>query len=215
MNWQTQMKSADTAVAQGNLPVAEYLYWDALKLAESFGANSSQLLDTAERLGNVLLRQSKFSEAEDLLLRLGRGCGEQFLHAANQMRKHSAQTGRGLLLSRQIRSGRAPLPCVHCKSYEQSFGASHPETARVSGNVAYVFHALQKYPQAEELYQRAIALKTKSSKYDSEAMNLMNSYAQLLRDQHRDGEAEHILRCVQGLQSGNWEVLPPQPEPLT
>jgi hypothetical protein len=84
----------------------------------------------------------------------------------------------------------------------------------VAGNVAYVFHAQQKYQQAEELYKRAIAFKSKQSKYDSEAMNLMNSYAALLRTTHREQEAEHLLRCVQGLQSGNWDVYQPQNEPL-
>jgi len=214
MNWQTQMNSADSAVAQGNLPVAEYLYWEALKLAEAFGANSPQLVDTAERLGNVLLRQSKFDEAEDLLLRLAEIVGSNRAMPATR----SANTLLKLaeVYYSQGKYDRAePFAMRALQSYEQSLGVHHPETVRVSGNVAYVFHALQKYPQAEELYQRAIALKTKSNKYDSEAMNLMSSYASLLRELHRDGEAEHILRCIQGLQSGNWEVLPPQPEPLT
>ncbi|HEY9713091.1 MAG TPA: tetratricopeptide repeat protein [Chroococcales cyanobacterium] len=211
MNWQQQMSAADNALAQGNLPVAEYLFWQALKLAESFGPYSAQMTETAERLSDVLVRQSKFAEAEDLLLRLAEvvNSGQMQNRSGGSAKQRSANTMLKLaeVLYAQGKYDRAePFGLSALKAYEANFGAHHPETARVAGNVAYIYHASGKVHDAESLYQRALAVKSKGPSYDAEAMNLMQSYASLLRAMHRDDEAEHLMRCVQGLQSGNWTV---------
>lgn len=214
MSWQQQMQSVDKAVQQGNLPTAEYLLWEALRLAEQFGGESPQMKDTAGRLGDVLVRQNKFAEAEDLLLRLA------------QMLSQPAKSGdvgnaNTLLKLAEIYYAQGkydkaePFAVSALRSYEIAFGGGNDETSRIAGNVAYVFHAQSKFAQAEALYKRAIASKTKGNKYDAEATNLMRSYASLLEATHREGEAEHLLRCVQGMQSGNWAVLPSEAEPLT
>lgn len=214
MSWQQHMQSADTAAAQGNLPAAEHFYWEALQSAEQFGGESAEVAETAGRLGDVLVRQSKYSDAEDLLLRLAqvtsRPAGPGNIGNANTLLKLAE-----IYYSQGKYDKAEPFGLTALRSYEIAHGASHSETTRIAGNVAYIFHAQSKFAQAEELYKRAIASKTKGNKYDAEATNLMRSYASLLEATHREGEAEHMMRCVQGLESGNWAVLPSESETLT
>jgi tetratricopeptide (TPR) repeat protein len=211
MSWQQQINSAHQALEQGNLQAAEFLLWDALKQAEQFGPGSNQLTETAQNLSDVLLRQAKYKDAEDLLLRLaevlGSAGGSNGLNSANTLLKLAE-----LYYAQGMFSRAEPFAVNALRSYESIYGEKHEETARVSGNVAYIFHAQEKLAQAEEHYKRAIAIKTKNSKYDQEALNVLQSYATLLRSSHRGQEADHLLRCVEGLVSGNWEVYRPEPE---
>lgn len=209
MTWQQQMTNAEKALQQGDLNASEYLYWEALRLAEPFGPASAQLTETAQKLTDVLLRQSKFQDAEDLLLRLAQslGDGTPSLNTASTLLKLAE------VYYATTRYERAePFGLNALSIYESIYGSNHPETARISGNVAYIFHAQGKYEKAEELYKRAIMTKSRQSKMDREALNVMESYATLLKVTHREEEATHMLRCVQGLSSGNWEVYRAEPE---
>jgi tetratricopeptide (TPR) repeat protein len=214
MNWQQQMQSADKAIQQGNLPTAEYLLWEALKLAEGFGPQSSQVTDTAARLGDVLMRQAKYPEAEDLLLRLAEMLG-------NSLGPMSVTTAATLLKIAELYyaqtkySTAEPFAVRALGSYESIYGKDHEETARIAGNVAYIFHAQGKFVEAEDLYKRALYSKTKKNKYDRESLSVLRSYATLLEATHRAEEAKHLLRCAEGLESGNWQVYNAEPGSLT
>lgn len=214
MSWQQQMKSVDKAMHQGNLQAAEYLLWDALKMAEQFGPQSSHLTETAQRLGDVLLRQSKFKDAEDLLLRLAQMQGGETVNAAVNTAETLLKLAE-LYYAQGKYSQAEPFGMRALRCYESTYGESHVQTCRVAGNVAYIFHAQDKGREAEELYKRAIAAKTKLGKYDAEALNVIRSYSALLISMHREEEAKHMMRCVEGLESGSWKVYQGEGEKLT
>lgn len=208
------MAAADKAVQQGNLPVAEYLLWEALKLAEYFGPESAQVMDTAQRLGDILLRQSKFQDAEDLLLRLAQMLGS----ATGSGAAANAETLLKLaeLYYAQGKYEQAePFGLRALRTYETMYGNGHIKTCRIAGNVAYIFHAQNKTREAEELYKRAISAKTKDGRFDAESLNIIRSYSSLLISMHREEEASHMMRCVEGLESGNWQVYQDESEQLT
>jgi tetratricopeptide (TPR) repeat protein len=103
--------------------------------------------------------------------------------------------------------------------YQRLRGDDHLEVGMAAHNLAMVYHAQQRYGQAEPLYKIAMSIKTKAlGAKDPDVMRLLDSYADLLQKTHREAEAAHLKSCIESTSSGRWSrtksSMPlPEPEP--
>jgi len=101
--------------------------------------------------------------------------------------------------------------------YQRVRGDDHLEVGMAAHNLAMVYHAQQRYGQAEPLYKIAMSIKTKFlGAKDADVMRLLDSYADLLQKTHREAEATHLKSCIDGVATGKWArtkapmAVPPQ-----
>jgi tetratricopeptide (TPR) repeat protein len=100
----------------------------------------------------------------------------------------------------------------YSKSYievlTKAFGADHPNVGAAHHNLALVFHKQKKHKSAEGSYTQAMTICQKALGMNHPAtVRVLKDYAILLKETHRDDEAEHFLSCVQGLTSGAWKTV--------
>src|SRR5689334_5310862 len=70
MTWEHCIASANRAIELKKMDAAEEWLRDAMKEAEAAGPHSEQYIKAADLLAQILMDQSKFKDAETLLLKL-------------------------------------------------------------------------------------------------------------------------------------------------
>ncbi len=76
---------------------------------------------------------------------------------------------------------------------EREYGPDHPATATMLTTLAKIYHAQDKYAEAEPLFERALAIREVSGSYPGLARSL-NNMAQLCFEQGRYAEAEPLIK---------------------
>lgn len=89
--------------------------------------------------------------------------------------------------------------------YERKYGLEHPDLGVFINNLGLVYHKQKKYFMAETEYQRALSMQTKLlGNSHPNTINVMANYAKLLKETHREKEAQHLEACIKGMQQGDW-----------
>ena len=73
----------------------------------------------------------------------------------------------------------------------------HIEVGMAAYRLATVYHMQQKYGQAEPLYKQALTINTKQlGNQHPDLIPLLENYADLLMNTHRQAEADNLLNCA-------------------
>jgi tetratricopeptide (TPR) repeat protein len=206
MTWEDAKKEALHAQQEGRSDAAEGAWRKAVEAARAFQQPDPRLCQSLEALANCL-QKSRPNEAIDAL--------NESLDLKKQAlgESHSAvaalqnQLARLYYQCRDYSNARAMgEACI--SSSEKAYGESSAEVAAISLNVAYINHKDKKLDRAEKHYQRAMTLRTKllGAKHQ-DTMVVLRDYAKLLREMHRDAEADHLDACVKGTITGSWKAI--------
>ena len=191
----------------GDIEVAVLLQMINLKLLEQFEVKDDMLLETLDSL--VQLKQQMgltkdaveyAKKAHELRIDLH---GEGNIDVA-----HSANKLAGIYYSLGYLDEAVNLTEFCIKVYEDRLGAEHPSVASSLHNLATLYHVQKKYTKAEEKYKQCLELKNKifGSNHPSTS-RLLKSYAELLRETHREMEAEHMSTMAMGMITGSWKAI--------
>ncbi|MFX6880652.1 tetratricopeptide repeat protein, partial [Acinetobacter baumannii] len=90
----------------------------------------------------------------------------------------------------------------------EALGAEHPNVGAATHNLATVYHIQKKYKDAESAYTKAMTVCQKALGMNHPAtVKILQDYAKMLRETHREQEAKHFDSCAVGLVSGTWKAL--------
>jgi hypothetical protein len=186
---------------------AERRWTEAVKLAEPMGEGDPRYAYSLEKLGEVLLNQKRFDQAEPLMLRAHtlklKILGPEHLSVAATLNSLSK-----LYYFQGKYEQAEPLARQFVRICEKNLGMEHADVACGIHNLATLYHMNSHYEQAEEQYKRALAIcrKTLGNEH-STTVRLLKSYAALLKTLHREQEAEHLDAFVQGTITGSWKIV--------
>lgn len=191
----------------GDIEVAVLLQMINLKLLEQFEVKDDMLLETLDSL--VQLKQQMgltkdaveyAKKAHELRIDLH---GEGNIDVA-----HSANKLAGIYYSLGYLDEAVELTEFCIKVYQDRLGEEHPSVASSLHNLATLYHVQKKYTKAEEKYKLCLELKNKifGSNHPSTS-RLLKSYAELLRETHREMEAEHMSTMAMGMITGSWKAI--------
>jgi tetratricopeptide (TPR) repeat protein len=161
---------------------------------------------TLDRLAEALRQLGNFADAE-FVLKLALEVKEELYGD-----KHSEVIGTlnnlvdALHAQEKLEEG-----VVVCRrlvdAYKSTFGETHPGVAMIASNLATVYHE-KKHLAAEEFFNQAIAIKTKTLGYKHPEVAALNSrYASFLRENGRNDEAEKLQSASDGSVSGVWKAV--------
>src|SRR5262249_52280480 len=98
-----------------------------------------------------------------------------------------------------------PFAVTVFEIYEGRLGADHVDVGIMANNLAMLFHAQKKYAEAEQLYKRALGIRTKrGAPKHKDVKDLIANYIQLLEATGRKGDAEKLRAFSRSLVSGRW-----------
>lgn len=104
----------------------------------------------------------------------------------------------------------APVLRRLLRIYEQRFGSDHFDVGIIANNMAMLYHAWGKYPEAEVFYKRALSIKQRPlGPQHPEVLGILEKYANLLVLLNRDEEARQLESRVRELrQEGSKRTVP-------
>lgn len=89
--------------------------------------------------------------------------------------------------------------------YEARYGPDHPDVGVFTNNLGLLYHSQKKHFMAESEYQKALRIQTKAlGNSHPQTLNVIANYARLLKETHREREAQHLEDCIEGAKTGNW-----------
>ncbi|MFA7336378.1 MAG: tetratricopeptide repeat protein [Candidatus Obscuribacterales bacterium] len=89
--------------------------------------------------------------------------------------------------------------------YEARYGPNHPDVGVFTNNLGLLYHTQKKHFMAESEYQKALRIQTKAlGNSHPQTLNVIANYARLLKETHREREAQHLEACIEGARTGNW-----------
>jgi len=205
--WDGVRKLGDEAFSAGNWPHAERRWAEAVRLAEPMGEGDPRYAYSLEKLGEVLLNQKRYDQAEPLMLRAHtlklKILGPQHISVAATLNSLSK-----LYYFQGKYEQAEPLARQFVRICEKNLGTEHADVACGIHNLATLYHVNQRYEAAEEQYKRALTIcrKTLGNEHSS-TLRLLKSYAALLKTLHREQEAEHLDAYTQGTITGSWKII--------
>lgn len=200
--------TAKETLEAGDAEKANHLYTINLKLLNFFDFENSKKLET---LHNLLTAKQKLGLIDDALeiapqiLELKtQELGEFHLdiaHAANELAGifyGAASYGEAINLTQK---------CIDI--YRHNHGEEHESIASSLHNLATLYHVQRDYDKAEDTYKKCLKLKQKlfGNEHPSTS-RLLKSYAVLLKETHREDEANHMSEMAAGMITGSWKALP-------
>jgi tetratricopeptide (TPR) repeat protein len=205
--WENLRRLGEEAFNTNHWAEAEKHWSEAVKASEPFGENDQRYAYSLEKLGEVLLNQKRYDQAEPIMLRAHtlklRMLGADHLSVAATINSLSK-----LYYFQGKYEQAEPLARQFVQICENNLGAEHPDVARGIHNLATLYHVSAHYEQAEEQYKRALAICKKTLGNDHTATTrLVKSYASLLKGLNRKKEAEDLDAFVQGTITGSWKVV--------
>lgn len=191
----------------GDIEVAVLLQMINLKLLEQFEVKDDMLLVTLDSLVQLKQQMGLTKDAVDYAkkaheLRIDLH-GEGNIDVA-----HSANKLAGIYYGLGYLDEAVELTEFCIKVYQDRLGEEHPSVASSLHNLATLYHVQKKYTKAEEKYKLCLELKNKifGSNHPSTS-RLLKSYAELLRETHREMEAEHMSTMAMGMITGSWKAI--------
>lgn len=207
MTWEEAKQAALQSQRDGNLDRADGQWQEAIKAARQFRQPDPRLCQSLEAYANCLQLRKRNAEAikplEESLTLKKLALGERHQAVAwvqNQLARlyyqshdyeNAKQMGEACILTTQA-----------------AHGEGSAELATISLNVAYIYHRDKKFDKAEPHYMRAMTLRTKQLGAEhKDTIIVLRDYAKLLREMHRDAEADHLDACVKGTITGSWKII--------
>jgi len=96
--------------------------------------------------------------------------------------------------------------------YAEIFGEDQYDVGVIATNLAMLLHVQEKYEEAEQYYQQALAIKTKRlGKDHPDVQKLLGNYANLLRACNRVEEADKLKSGEILITAKNWAKTKPEP----
>ena len=207
MVWTDYKDSALQAEAAGNFELAGKCWHQVVNLLRH-EPNSQQSLSSAlERLAAVYSHSNQVSNAIPPLT-------ESLDIKTRHLGDHhplAAQVENDLARLYYI-SGKLP-EAIHyaqrcLKSYEVIHGEESEQAATMCTNIAAAFQLSSLRPQAEPYYKRALKIRTKLfGESHAQTRKVLKDYAKLLREMHRDAEADHLDSFAKGEITGSWKAV--------
>jgi tetratricopeptide (TPR) repeat protein len=201
--WVDSKKDALQAAAQGDVQKAEECWINSLRFARQ--QNEPAILnEVLEGLANFYLSQNKTSDAIGLLKQ------SLELKEKNFGRKHIVVADHANKLAslyfKEHHYGPARYyGTISLEGFEHTYGKESQAVGTMCYNLATLAHLDKKYEESERLYQRALMLRTKILGSDHEdTAKVLQNYAKLLRELHREQEADHLDTCAKGAITGAW-----------
>ena len=112
----------------------------------------------------------------------------------------------------------APILKRLVKIYMNLLGPTHEDTATIMQNAALLYHYWGKEEEAEEYYQKSLAIKrTLLGEDDPQVTKLMTHYINFLEHCGREAEARALTRSIQEAarnkltRTGRWESMAAEP----
>lgn len=169
--------------------------------------------------GERALNQGKLEEAESMWLA---AMEETEDFSEDDPRRATTLEGLAEAYFRQGKHSSAEQCCRQVlRIYERALGTDHPDVGVTANNLAMLLHAQRKYADAEPLYKQALNIRQKAlGNNHPDVIRLLESYADLLMKTHREEEARHLRRTVQGMSTGKWnrsgsyQAMPTQAPPV-
>jgi tetratricopeptide (TPR) repeat protein len=201
--WVDSKNDALQAAAQGDAKKAEECWINSLRFARQQN-DPAVLNEVLEGLANFYLSQNKTTDAIGLLKQ------SLDLKEKNFGRKHIVVADHANKLAslyfKEHHYGPARYyGTISLEGFEHTYGKESPAVATMCYNLATLAHLDKKFEESETLYQRALALRTKILGSDHEdTAKVLQNYAKLLRELHREAEADHLDTCAKGAITGAW-----------
>ena len=205
--WDKLIELAKQAAGNGNLAEAQRHLQKAESEAKSFAKTDFRVCYTYQRLADIQLLLGNKSEAITSLetaikLRI------------NALGPHhdsviASKMALAKLCFEAKRYGQAlELATDALKLYELGHGSDTDFVGATMFNLATVYHVQKKYDEAENAYKRALSIRTKvlgAQHPDTGAV--LRNYARLMKETHREAEAEHLDSCATGVITGSWKPV--------
>jgi len=185
------MVRAEEAILGGNLGLAEDLLWYALQEADKFGPTSQEMMTTGDRLAEVLMDQQKFTDAEEVLLRLAEMKNQVLGPADESTGKTMLKLAAAYYAQQKFRQAE-PFALSALRVFETCFGKEHGETVRATTNLAYINHAQGKAAEAREYYRRSIATQSKLLGENHEDVVSLKSLCESLGEELAAAPAQQV-----------------------
>jgi tetratricopeptide (TPR) repeat protein len=147
---------------------------------------SAEVAEAAFFLGQALYERGKYREAAAVYRESLETGGEDYIELNNlglALLKAGDLQGAGLSLQRSLRLS------------EERLGAEHPDLASILTNLAGLYYAQGRYPEAEPLYRRSLEIQEKVlGPEHPEVATSLNNLAALYHSQGRYAEAEPLYQ---------------------
>ncbi|HEY9758354.1 MAG TPA: tetratricopeptide repeat protein [Oculatellaceae cyanobacterium] len=206
-DWVEKKKIADTHLTVRNLQPALEVLLELLKIAENFPEQDSRLGEVLEKSAEVHSALEQNQNAMDLYKRALDIKVKRFGPKSYQLATTLNNMARLSYFLKNFDGAE-----THSQHYisvlTEALGPEHPNVGAATHNLATVYHIQKKYKEAEGSYNKAMVVCQKALGMNHPAtVKILQDYAKMLRETHREQEAKHFDSCAVGLVSGTWKAL--------
>ena len=179
---------------QARYDEAEAVCRRAVDAFDKPGKNATARAEALGDLGEVLMEERKYAEAEELLWRALAIC-EKELGPDHHLTADDVNSLAVLFWNQGRQAEAEPLARRALAIKEKNLGANHPDLTCLLDNLANILHCLRRFPEAEALLRRSLRLseETLGPGHPDTAVTAHN-LGSLFREQGRHAEAEPLLR---------------------
>lgn len=205
--WAPLFEAGLEALSAGDWKAAEQHLARALDLAQSFGEGDNRLVRNLESLAQSLSAQDRHQQAAPLLERVH----ESKVRVFGQYHGIVADSADGLArcyyyCGNFAAAEKYAVAC--CQIHEKIAGPEDLSVATCLGNLAMLYHLHKKIVEAEDAFKRCLAIRTKvQGDSHPDTVKVLQNYANLLRQTHREDEAAHLQACATAFVTGSWQVV--------
>jgi tetratricopeptide (TPR) repeat protein len=205
--WEERKKVADTHLNVRNLESALEVLTELLNIAQNFAEHDNRLLEVLEKTAEVHAALDQNQSASDLWGKALKLKVKKFGPKNYQLASTLNNLARVSYFLKNFDGAE-----THSQQYivilTEALGQEHPNVGAATHNLATVYHIQKKYKDAESAYTKAMAVCQKALGMNHPAtVKILQDYAKLLRETHREDEAKHFDSCAVGLVSGTWKAL--------
>lgn len=205
--WQPLYESATLTLASGDWSAAEAQLTKASDLAQTFGESDHRLTLTLEALAKALSSQDRHQQAAKLLERVHQAKLRVFGPDSGMVADSSNTLARCYYYCGNF-AGAEKAALNSCRIYEKLYGAEDLSVAACLGNIAMLYYMNKNMYEAENAYQRCLIIRRKvQGDNHPDTVKVLQSYANLLRQTHREDEAAHLQACATGFVTGSWQAI--------
>jgi tetratricopeptide (TPR) repeat protein len=213
-DWEEKKKVADTHLTVRNLEPALEALSELLKVAQNFPEHDNRLVEVMEKTAEVHAALDQNQHANDLWLKALALKTKKFGPKNYQLASTLNNLARVSYFLKNFDGAES-----HSQQYivilTEALGPEHPNVGAAAHNLATVYHIQKKYKEAESAYTKAMTVCQKALGMNHPAtVKILQDYAKLLRETHREQEAKHFDSCAVGLVSGTWKALVLDPDEL-
>lgn len=204
--YQSNKFGGDIALKNRQLDYAEKLFVVNLKLLEKFAVQGAPLSNALEAIYEVKVAKGQLEEAAQFYKR-SHEIKEKALGKNDIIVAHSASKLASIYYQNSNYKSAEALAKKSADIYESVHGKEHPDLACALHNLATLYHVQRKYAHAEQAYKRSLEIKNKVFGSDHpETTRLLKSYSELMKETHREQEADHMSSMASGMITGSWKI---------